>query len=89
MAIKKETLITYKRDKDKVEISGAPKDVKSLIWFDMISSRLKGTLWGGVLLFSVPKASILPLLWQWIKRQMPFMMLFVVTAAWLQMLFSG
>lgn len=89
MVIKKETLITYKRDKDKVEISGDPKDIKGLIWFDMVSSRLKGTLWRGLLLFTVPKASVMPLLWQWLKKQIPFMILLVVAAGWLQMLFSG
>lgn len=89
MAIKKSTLITYKREKDKVEITGDSEDTKGLMWFDLISSRLIWIVLVVVLLFVAPKASFVPILWQWIKKQIPFMMLFVVAATWLQMLFSG
>lgn len=87
MAIRK--ALTYKREKDKVEITGEPEDTKGLMWFDLISSRLIWIVLVVVLLFIAPKASFVPILWQWVKKQIPFMMLFVVPAAWLQMLFSG
>ncbi len=89
MAIKKSTLITYKRDKDKIEITGDPKDIKWPIWFDLVSSRVLWVLFVVALLFTVPKASIIPVLWQWVKKLIPFMIPFMVGADWLQMLFSG
>jgi len=42
-----------------------------------------------VLLFTLPKTSFLPLLWVWIKKQVPFLILFVLMAPWLQLLLSG
>lgn len=88
MENKKQSPVTYKREKDKVEITGNPKDTKGLIWFDMICSKLWIIL-VIVLLLTIPKASFLPLLWVWVKKKVPFMTLFVVVAAWLQMLLSG
>lgn len=89
MAIKKSTLITYKRDKDKIEITGDPKDIKWPMWFDLVSSRVLWVLFVVALLFTVPKASIIPVLWQWVKKLLPFTIPFMVRADWLQMLFSG
>jgi len=88
MKAEKQIPVVYKRDKNKVEISGEPKDIKGLMWLDMITSKLWIVL-VVILLFTVPKASLLPLLWQWVKKQLPFLILFVVVASWLQMQFSG
>ena len=41
MAVQKKGFKTYKRDKNKVEISGDTENVKWQIWFDMISIVLK------------------------------------------------
>lgn len=78
-------MITYKRDKDKVEISGEPKDTKGLMWVDMITSKLWIVL-VIVLILTIPKASFLPLVWVWMKKQVPFMTLCVGAAG---LLLSG
>lgn len=88
MKSEKQSPVVYKREKNKVEISGDPKDIKGLMWVDMITSKL-WIVFMIVLLFTVPKASFIPLLWQWIKKQIPFLILFVVLAPWLLMLLSG
>jgi hypothetical protein len=88
MEKKKQSPLTYKREKDKVEISGNVKDTKGLMWFDMISCKFWIVL-VIILLFTIPKASLLPLLWIWVKKQAPFLILLVVAASWLQMLLSG
>ncbi len=88
MKSKKQSPITYKREKNKVEISGEPKDTKWLIWFDLISSKF----WIVpliVLLFTIPKASFLPLVWVWVKKQVPFLTIFMVAVDWWKMLLSG
>lgn len=80
----------YKRDKHGVEISGDPKDTKWPIWFDLVSSRLLWLVVFIILLIVVPNASFAPVLWQWAKKQFPFMILFAVAAGhWLLMLLSG
>lgn len=88
MKSEKQSPVVYKREKNKVEISGDPKDIKGLMWVDMITSKL-WIVFMIVLLFTVPKASFIPLLWQWVKKQIPFLILFVVPAPWLLMLLSG
>lgn len=88
MKSEKQSPVVYKRDKNKVEISGDPKDIKGLMWLDIITSKL-WIVFIIVLLFTVPKASFIPLLWQWVKKQIPFLILFVVVAPWLQMQLSG
>lgn len=88
MKSEKQSPVVYKRDKNKVEISGDPKDIKGLMWLDMITSKL-WIVFMIVLLFTVPKASFIPLLWQWVKKQIPFLTVFVVVAPWLLMLLSG
>ncbi len=85
MKASKETLVTYKREKDKVEISGDGKDVKVLIWTDMITSKLWIIL-VIILQFTMPKASFLPVVWQWLKNQKLFMTPFVAAAG---LLLSG
>ncbi len=85
MKTSKQSLVTYKREKDKVEISGDAKDTKGLMWADMISSKL-WILLVIVLLFTIPKASFIPAVIQWLKNQKFFMTLFVAVAG---LLFSG
>ncbi|HWK02978.1 MAG TPA: hypothetical protein VNS58_05080 [Puia sp.] len=69
--------ISYKRDKNKVEINGDPDDIKGVMWFDLISSRLWGVL-PIVLLFVLPKGSVMLMLWQWVKKSMFLFILFAV-----------
>ena len=87
MAIRK--TLSYKREKGKVEITGDPEDTKWLMWFDLVSSRLLWIVLAVVLLIIAPKASFIPVLWQWVKKLMPFMILFAVPASWFRLLFSG
>lgn len=82
--------MVYKRDKHGVQLSGDPKDIKWAIWFDLISSRFLGLVVFIILLIGVPNISFVPAVWQWIKKQFPFMTLFGVAAGhWLLMLLSG
>lgn len=81
----KSGFVTYKREKDKVEISGEAKDTRGLMWADMISSRL-WVLLVIVLLFTMPKASFVPALWQWLQNKSLFSTLFVAVAG---LFFSG
>jgi hypothetical protein len=60
--------ISYKRNKREVEITGHPNDVKWLMWFDLISSRLLWIMLILVLLLTLPKASILPVIIKWVER---------------------
>ncbi|HET7117889.1 MAG TPA: hypothetical protein VFI29_15445 [Hanamia sp.] len=91
MAVQKKGFIIYKRDKNKVEISGDTENVKWPIWFDMISSVLKWLI-PLILLFvmdlvTVPKENILPILLKCIKHIASFLTLFVVVAGWTQVFF--
>lgn len=81
----KPSLVTYKREKDKVEISGEAKDTKGLMWADMISSKL-WVLLIIVLLLTVPKASFILAVWQLLKNKLFLSIPFVVAA---DLLFSG
>lgn len=81
----KPSLVTYKREKDKVEISGEAKDTKGLIWADMIGSKL-WILLVIVLLFTMPKASFVPAVWRLLKNKLWFTNIFVAAAG---LLFSG
>lgn len=89
MKSKKQTPMVYKRDKFKVEISGDPKDTKWPVWFDLLSSRLLWVTMIIILLIITPKVSLVPVLWEWLKKQLLFLTLFVVAAPWLLMLLSG
>jgi hypothetical protein len=60
MTKQKNTPMTYKHDKDKIELSGEGKDVKSAMWFDLITHKL-GRLIRFVLLplmYFVPPAGL-------------------------------
>ena len=75
--MKKKTPIKYKRNK--VEITGDPSDVKTLILIDSILAYM----WIFiviVLLFVSPKASFLSALFQWLKKYIPLLILFVALA---------
>lgn len=84
----KQTSITYKREKGKMEISGDPKDVKGHIWFDQISSRLVSMIPAVLLFWKLPMLSWLT--GGWLKSKIPFfLILFVIPGDWLQILMSG
>jgi hypothetical protein len=63
-----------------MEISGDPEDVKGPILRDQLVSALSWLIPVLILLFVLPNASFLPLLVKWIKRQLPFMIVFVGVA---------
>jgi len=79
MERKTKNFITYKREKNKVEITGNPKDTKGLMWFDIISFNFLIFL-VIILAFIVSKNNFLQLIWEWMKKQIPFMILFVAVA---------
>ncbi len=89
MAIKKHGLMTYKREKNKVEISGDPADVKAAMWVDLIATHLWWIVMLIILLILVPKASIIPPVLQWLKKQLWVWTPFMSVAGYLQTLFSG
>lgn len=62
----KSSCVTYKREKNNIEISGDANDVKRLIWTDMISAKLWDWIIK-VLLFTLSKAGLLLLLLRWLK----------------------
>lgn len=86
MATKKSP-VTYRRDKNRVEISGEFTDVKQMIWFDLIASKL---VWARslLLLLKVPVIIWIPAAWQWVKHKLPFLILFAVVVNYL-LLLSG
>ncbi len=88
MRAKKSGVITYKREKGKVEISGEPGDIKYLVWFDLICSKLQiaGEI---ILLYIASTASVIPAAWKWIKNKWPLLILFVVLESYSRMLLSG
>ena len=58
----------YKRDKNSIEISGDADQIKWPVWFHLVSYRLVWVVLVVVLLCTVPKASWIPMVWQWVKR---------------------
>ena len=85
----KQTPITYKRDKDGMEITGNPKDVRGHIWFDQLSTWLVRLLPRLLLFCKLPMVSWLSAGWLWVKSKLPFFILFVELVGWLQLYFSG
>ena len=81
--------IKYKRDKDKVEITGEAGQVRWQIWFDLVSSRLLQLAPIILLLCILPKAGWVTLAMQWLKKQKPFLIFFVAAADFLMMGLSG
>jgi hypothetical protein len=90
MKSSQQNLVTYKREKNKVEITGDPKDIKGLIWFDQICSKLWIVI-TIVLMLTVPQASFIPLLFVLIKRHVSFLILLAVVDTYSlgHLLFSG
>jgi hypothetical protein len=86
---KKSRLITYKRDKNKVEISGDLADVKWLVWFDLLSSRLFWIVAAVALSFIALKVSFMAMIWQWITKGISFLILFAAIAGASPLLLSG
>jgi len=79
--------ITYKRGK--VEISGEPKQTKPHIWYEQINASLLWIALVIILLCVLPKASWLPVVWQWLKKYTLLLIPLVVVADWAQLLLSG
>ena len=80
MTIPKKGITTYKRDKNKMDISGDPKDVRWPILIDQVSNILRWLVPVMILLVVLPKTSFIPILLKWVKQQLPFMTIFVVVA---------
>ena len=89
MTVKKSGRVTYKRDKEKVEITGESKEVNWLIGFDLLSSRLIWVVLVIILLCTFPKTGFIPVIWKWLKSRLPFLILLLVVADWFQLLLSG
>ena len=69
MAIDKSRLITYKRDKNKVEIEGESTQVKWLIWIDLTSYWLCRIIPLLYLLRVTPKLAIALAIFKWLKTR--------------------
>ena len=87
MATQKKEVTIYKRDKDKVRISG--EKVKWLILIDQIKIELRWMIPLIVLLFVLPKASLIPILLKWLKHHLLLMILLVIVAGCMQIFLSG
>jgi len=77
MAVKKSRPVTYKRDKTGRKSAEIPADVKWLIWVDLIGAKFLWVALAVVLLYTIPKVSVIPVIWQWIKRISPTSPLFL------------
>ena len=67
MTIDKAQLITYKRDKNKVEINGEPTQVKWLIRIDLVGYWLCRIIPLLYLLWATPKLAIALAIYKWLK----------------------
>lgn len=86
--IKKQPL-TYKREKNKIEITGAPEDIKGPMWADLILSHL---LWIGtviILLFIIPKVAFIPAVIQWFRKYVLLFIHIVALMNYLHLFLSG
>lgn len=88
MAIPKKGITTYKRDKNKVEISGEPENVKWPILYDQLNNTLLWLVPVIILLIVLPKASLIPLILKWVKKS-TFLNLFTVLVGFAQLFLSG
>lgn len=61
------TELYYKRTKDSIEIKGNPSDVKKLIWFDLITSKLLKAV-PFITLLKIPLPHWMSLLWNKVKN---------------------
>ena len=69
MAVDKSGLITYKRDKNKVEIEGESAQVKWLIRIDLIGYWLCRIILLLYLLWVTPKLAIALTIFKWLKNR--------------------
>ncbi len=76
----------YSRKKGSIEINGDPKDVKALVWAELITSRL---IWVILLVFLIfsPAKSVLPVIWKFIRDKLFLILLPVLVVSLL--LLSG
>jgi hypothetical protein len=84
----KSSMITYRRIKDDIEITGDSNEIKNLIWFDLICNKLKALISFRFFLLIVPKASWLLSALQWFKKQLPFLIVLLVQVNYLLMFLS-
>lgn len=70
--IPKITPINYKREKNKIEIKGDPRDVRWIIVFDLVTSRFLGLAITIFLLVTIPKTTLIPVFLKWLKGTMGF-----------------
>lgn len=92
MAPQKKGITTYKRDKDKMEISGDPNDVKHPILIDQLIMGLRRIIIIAIILIIViylvtrNNPGIDPNTLKAIQMMLPFLTLFVAVAGWALML---
>ena len=79
----------YKREKNKLEINGNPKDVKWPMWVDIISNKVFRLLCIILLLCIIPKEGIIPYLWKIIKLYLSSLIPFVVLEVFYSGILSG
>lgn len=72
------TPVHYSRRKGSVDINGDPADVKVLVFVDLLLAQVWPMILTIILLFLLPKASLLPLLWQYLKSRWLSIMIFMV-----------
>jgi hypothetical protein len=89
MATNKQTPIKYKREKDKMEITGDPSDIKWPMWFDLVSSRLFKAIVAIIILITVSRASLSPAMLEWLKKLLSLLMFFVAVGGLNMFLLSG
>lgn len=70
-------------------ISGEPENVKWPILIDQVSSVLRWFVPVIILLFVLPKASLIPIIIEWVRRKIPFMTIFVALVACQYIFLSG
>jgi hypothetical protein len=66
----KKVPLHYARTKNSIQIDGDPSDVKTLILLDLIFNKVWLVLLVIIMLFVLPKASFIPLLWKFIKDKL-------------------
>ena len=75
MAIPKKGITTYKRDKNKTEISGDPESVTELIKSDQRNAMIRWLVMiiiTAAAIFLLPKGT-LPVILKWVKHLLPFL----------------
>lgn len=86
---KNKTPLHYSRDKNKVDVNGDPSDVKWVMWFHFLTTTLPWLIICIVLLFTVPKASFIPLLWKWFTGKILTLLILFTALVDSSLLLSG